>query len=219
VSVVTRQNDRASGRVSVFSVLNLDAARCARGGDTKSASAFAEGAATVESSKDFVRFCEMLSGSPAAVICSTLEGQIPEAQRAELEVLLRAITLKTRQVRAKQSTPAPRGVFLGKISEQWPDFLVLRSGDGVRTMVPRPLAHSVHREEIDDCMALVTDQIDDHQMVINAVPAIDVPGPGETAFTAFGRGAPVHAVTESDAQLLSRRPRKLKILVPVAIDR
>jgi hypothetical protein len=64
---------------------------------------------------------------------------------------------------------------------------------------------------------LVTDRIDERQMVVNAVAAIEHSGPAE--FTPFGRTAPVRALTKRDVRLLARDPKQLSVLVPVTIGR
>jgi hypothetical protein len=109
-------------------------------------------------------------------------------------------------------------VVMGRISEAQPDFLVLEAKDGARTAVPRWLAQSAHRENVGDCLALVTDRLGDRQMVVNAIPGVDVEAEPAKKFSPFGRSAQVHSITREDALLLSRPPRPLRIMIPVIIE-
>ena len=85
--------------------------------------------------------------------------------------------------------------------------------------MPRWLAQAAHREEVGDCLALVTDRLDERHMVVNAVPGIDVSKDAPAAaFSPFGRNAPVRQLTKADTRLLSRAPAPLRVLVPVTIE-
>jgi hypothetical protein len=220
LSVVTRNDHRASGRFTIFSVLNVDAARFARDGEEKSATALAKAAARLEASKSFVRLGKLLSGRPADDVSAAVEGGLSESRWPELHGVLRLVARETKAARARQPPKSRLAeVVTGRISEAQPDFLVLLGASGLRTAVPRWLAHSAHRENVGDCLALVTDRLDDHQMVVNATPGIDVDANSSDArFTPFGRDAPVRELTRADARLLSRSPAPLRILVPVMID-
>ena len=220
VSVVTRQAQRASGRLSIFSVLNVDAARSARQGDPALAAALAKAAAGIEASSAFVQLGELLTGKAASDVSCVVEGGQRESWWSELDGFLRHLARQTKAARARRPLKAARREMVaGKISETGAEFLVLTAAGGRRTAVPRWLAHAAHRENVGDCLALVTDRLDERRAVINAVPGIDlnmkVP---DAAFTPFGRAAPVHRLTRADARQLSRPRAPLKILVPVTFE-
>jgi hypothetical protein len=219
ISVVTRSDHRASGRFTIFSVLNVDAARLAREGEAAAAAALAKAAARLEEGAAFLRLGKLLRGRRAADVSAAVEGEVPEDRWPELHGALRIVARETKADRARQpSTTRSAEVVTGKISESNPDFLVLLAASGLRTAVPRWLAHSAHREKVGDCLALVSDRLDDRQMVVNAVPGIDVSARApERGFSPFGRAAPVGRLTRADARLLSRAPAPLRILIPVSI--
>jgi len=218
VSVVTRDERRASGRLTIFSVLNVDAARLAREGEHLAATTLAKAAAAIEGSEAFLRLKRLLSGHLAKDVSVVLEGGVPAAKWAELPELLRLIARETKASRA-HCLPRKRfsEVITGRISEAQESFLVLTCESGSRTAVPRWLAQSVHRVNIGDYLALVTEKLANQQMVISAVPGIEMGRPSAAKFSPFGRNAPVHTLTRADAKQLAGGPAPLRILVPVAI--
>lgn len=219
VKVVTRNADRASGRFTIFSVLNVEAARCAREGRGTRAVALAKAASRVERGEAFSRLKALLSGRPAKEVSAAVDGDVSERKWSELHDVLRLVARETRAVRARNQDPRDiRAVIAGAISEAQPEFLVLEAGPDLQTYVPRWLAHSAGRERVGDLLALVTDKLDDNQMVVSAVPAI---GTGVTTptFTPFGRAAPVGGLTAADARLRSHEPAPLRVLVPITIER
>ncbi|MBI2373807.1 MAG: hypothetical protein HYV07_07400 [Deltaproteobacteria bacterium] len=216
---MTRSEQKASGRFTIFSVLNVDAARCARLGHPQRAKALAGAAAKIEASKEFLRLKALLAGKPSKEVASVVEGGIPEARWPEVHQLLRLVALATLLVRARpQLKRLECEVVAGRISESLSESLVLTAAGGLRMAVPRWLARAANREQVGDCLALVTERLDD-RMVVNAVPAIDLSQDRPHAeFSPFGRAAPVTMLTPSDVRLLSRVPEPLKILVPVTIE-
>ena len=218
VSVVTRNHHHASGRLTIFSVLNVGAARSARHGDEQTAKALATAAAKVEKSVAFEHLKRLLSGKPLAEVNAALRGGVSDEKSPELLAALRELARETRKAHVRRSrAQMNREVVVGRILEALTEGLVLKSEGGSKTLVPWWLAQSAHREKVGDLLALVTDKLDDAQMVVNAVPAIDV-GPGARARSPFGRAAAVHELSAADAKLLARRPVALRVLVPVTID-
>ena len=215
--MVTRTERRASGRLTVFSVLNVEAARLAREGEHRGATTLAKAAATIEGSEEFLRLKKLLSGQLMKDVSAVIEGSAAEAKWPELHELLRLIA---RETKASRTRCSPRTSFsrivTGKISEAQAGFLVLTGESGSRTAVPLWLAQSAYRANVGDCLALVTEKLASQQMVINAVPGIEV-GRASAKFSPFGRNAPVHTLTRADAKRLAGAPAPLKILVPVAI--
>lgn len=217
VSVVTRSDHRATGRLTIFSVLNVEAARSARDGDLRTARSFAKAAAKVEKSATFVRLKKLLSGRPTDEVTAAVEGGVSARRLPELLEALRQVARETRNAHIHQSV---RGgtteIVSGRILEALREGLVLQAETGATTLIPLWLAQSAHRENVGDLLALITDRLDDTQMVVKVVPAIDLRAPLKV--TPFGRAAAVHALTAADVRTLSRKPAALKILVPVSIE-
>lgn len=217
VSIVTRSEHRATGRLSIFSVLNVDAARLARDGQQRLATSAAKAAASLEASDVFVQLGKLLAGKSSQDVSAAVAGEVADTGWPELLRLLRLLARRTKAARARLS--GGQDVIAGTISETRSDYLVLTAASGLRTAVPRWLAQAAHREKVGDCLALVTDRLDDRHMVVNAVPGIDVSkGAAAATFSAFGRTAPVRQLTKADARLLSRPAAPLRVLVPVTID-
>jgi hypothetical protein len=220
VRVVTREANRASGRFTIFSALNVEAARCAREGHSRAAVAMARAALQIEKGKAFARLRALLSGKPLRDVKAAVDGAVAERSWPELHDTLRTVARETCAACHRHACPvAPAETTAGVLVEGATDHLVLRGLTGRRTYVPRWLARSAHREQVGDMLALVTDRLDDAQMVVRAVPAIDLDARPRTAFTPFGREAPVRDLTAADARVLAGAPAPLQILVPVTIER
>lgn len=218
VGVVTRAERSASGRLTIFSVLNVDAARLARDGEHRHAVSVAKAAEEIECSAAFVQLKQLLSGRSDSEVSAVLEGAAPETEWPDVHAVLKRIALETKSARARFSSKVHFSpVVTGRISEAQADVLVLTEEGGARTAVPRWLAHAAHRESLGDCLALMTERLDDQQMVVSAIPGIETGG--KPKFNPFGRGARVHALTDADAKKLAGKPSPLRILVPVAIGR
>lgn len=217
VSVVTRDERSASGRLTIFSVLNVDAARLAREGEHRGAARLAKAAAAIEGSEKFLELKQLLTGHPLEEVSAVLEGATPEADWPDLHELLRLIARETKAARSRVSPRVQLSeVVAGRISESKDGFLVLTAEGGARTAVPRWLAQSAHRESVGDFLTLVTEKLNDQQMVVNALPGIETSRPS-SKFSPFGRTAKVHALTAADAKKLVGTPGPLRILVPVSI--
>lgn len=219
VSVVTRDARRASGRLTIFSVLNVEAARRARDGDGRAAVALCRAAARVERGSSFARLRALLSGREVAEVSAAIAGEVSEHEWPELHGTLRDVARATRDARpARRTRRAPLEIVTGAVTEARGDLLVLAGETGEATYVPRWLARSAHREQVGDLLALVTDKLDDDQMVVRAVPAIEL-DTSPARFTPFGPDAAVLQVSDTDARTLARRPAPLTIRVPVTIGR
>lgn len=217
VSVVTRDQRSASGRLTIFSVLNVDAARLAREGEHRGAAQLAKAAAGIEGSEGFLELKQLLTGHPLEEVSAVLEGAAPEDEWPDLHELLRRIARETKATRSRMAPKVRLSeVVTGKISEAQEGFLVLTAEGGARTAVPRWLAQSAHRESVGDFLALVTERLDDQQMVVNALPGIET-SRDSSKFSPFGRSAKVHSLTAADAKQLAGSPGPLRILVPVSI--
>jgi hypothetical protein len=171
----------------------------------------------MEASRDFRRLCDLLSEKSFEFVCTTVEGGITETSDPELFGVLRRLARQTGRLRAGRPTAASGEMRIGKISEILAGVLVLKTTDGVSTAIPRDLARSVHREHLNDCIALILEKIDTHQVIFSVLPAVETSPPAHPTFSPFGR-ATIHQITEDDARLLSGAPEKLTVLVPVNIS-
>ncbi|HUC57657.1 MAG TPA: hypothetical protein VMA95_09670 [Streptosporangiaceae bacterium] len=215
---VARHGDRGlAGQMTIFSSLNVVAARLARRGDASAAERVASAAASLESGEEFAGLRRLLSALPSHEAERVVAGDLP-ADRAPLAEMIRALANHTEQARPGDimlTSPA-EVIFAGQIAELTDALVVLVQAPGSTTIVPRWMANAAHRDQVGEFLALVADQIDGASAVVEAVPAIDVPA---ARFSPFGRGDNrATAITADDVRLLSGEPEPLRILIPVTIE-
>lgn len=200
-------------------MLNVDAARLAREGREREASALAKAAARIEHGTAFSRLKDLVSGTPVAEAMAALQGGAPGAYAPSLLEVLTLIARETLTAR-KRWTVARESlqVVAGRIAETLPDAVVLETSSQ-KTYVPRGLAESANRVNVGDLLALVTERLDGTQVAFEVLPAIAVENERETEATPFGRSAPIHNLTAADALLLRRAPAPLRVLVPVTVGK
>jgi hypothetical protein len=217
VSIVCREHSHASGRLTVFSMLNVDAARLAREGRSREAVAFAKAAAKIEMGKAFAQLKAMVSGRPSAETAEAIQGT-SKTQSPQLLAVLRLIARETQAARKRfVVADTTLQTVAGRISETLPDAVVLESSSQ-KTYVPRGLAESANRVNVGDLLALVTERLDPAQVAFEVLPAIAVENEIQTV-SPFGRSAPIHQLTAADARLLRRDPAPLRVLVPVTVGK
>ncbi len=217
VSVVTRNERSASGRLTMFSVLNTDSARLAREGDHRGAKALAKAAAGIETSAEFLELKQALTGRSARDILLVVEGLEPHTPWPAVHELLRRLALETNAARSRSASKVKLAeVVAGRLSEE-AGLVVLTAAGGGRTAVPRWLAEAAHRGNAGDCLALTTERLDAQHLVVNAMPGIETSRASTVPFSPFGRTAPVHSLTKADAKRLAGKPARLSVLVPVTI--
>ena len=219
---VTLFADRGlAGQMTVFSSLNIMAARLARRGSAAAAERVARVAADLEAGPEFAVLRSLLSELPEGEAEQVVGGKFPDNGPTALAEALRAVASRTEQARANDivlSSPA-EVVFAGRIAEVSDGFVVLVQIKGTATMVPLWMAGAARRDRVGDFLALVMDKFDGASAVIEAVPAIDIDdAPGTDGFSPFGRGdARTRSITADDVLLLAGEPHPLRILVPVTI--
>lgn len=222
VRVMTRSEGRghATGRTTIFSALNVDAARYALHGDSQKAKKLARAAALIEASAEFVRLAAELAGNPARAVESVVEGESADPVRMEVRSLLHRLAQATRKLRRRSGLERDLWeVLAGAVSEAQAEYVVVTSSSGSRAAVPRDLARAAHREQIGDCLALISYDLGEQSRVIQAVPGIDLSRDSEKkSFSPFRRDSPVSWISKADAEYLSGSPAPLKILVPVTIE-
>jgi hypothetical protein len=207
--------------MTVFSSLNVAAARFARRGNAPAAERAARAAASLESGPEFALLRRLISELPDEEAEQVIGGVLPPGEKDTLAGALRAIATRAAQVCADDVIlSSPLEVILaGRIAEVHEGYVVLVQAQGESTMVPRWMAEAAHREEVGGVLALVSDKLDGVSAVVEAVPAIEIDDPAEIGeFTPFGRDdTRTRTITAVDARLLAGRPQSLRILFPVTI--
>ncbi len=218
MSVVCRERKRAAGRLTVFSTLNVDAARLAREGRPKEALTFAKAAARIEQGKSFLALKEWLSGSTAAEAATAIQGTSSTPAPGLLQVL-RLIAAETLSARRHCAVEDPNlQTVAGRICETLATAVVLETGNH-RTYVPRGLAESANRTKVGDLLALVTERLDASYVFVFVLPAIAVEKVEGATASPFGRSSSVLSLTAEDVRLLRRDPAPLEVLIPVTVGR
>lgn len=219
VNVVCRERSRAAGRLTVFSALNVEAARLAREGRGREAVALAKAAAKIEVGAAFAQLKTMISGSTVAEAMVTLQGTGPQAAEPKLLEVVRLIAAETMIARRRGSQFGDRlQTVTGRISESLPDAVVLES-TSQKTYVPRGLAESANRVNVGELLAIITERLNHSQVAFEVLPAIAVDGEGDVGPSPFGRSSPIHQVSAADAKRLRRAPAPLRVLVPVTVGK
>ncbi len=220
---VTLLADRGlAGQLTVFSSLNVMAARLARRGNAPDAERAARAAADLEAGPEFAVLRRCLTSLPDQEAEQVVSGQLLEGTPTALTDALLAIAGRTEQVRADDivlSSPA-EVIFAGHIAEVSDGYVLVAQEEGPATMVPRWMASATRRDRPGALLALVADRLDGASAVVEAVPAIEIGDPhAADEFSPFGRGdARTRKITAADARLLAREPKSLRILVPVTLD-
>lgn len=218
VSIVPHRAGKAAGRVTLFSSLNIEAARLARHGSGRAALEVAREAAKVEASAPFIRLSKALAGSAPSIVQAVIRGGLPEKAPREVAALVREIARATeerrRSVRAFLNSV---DMVAGRISEVSESYVVVRDPAGPSTALPRWLARDVQREAVGDCVAVLTDRFEGRGALVEAVPAIDTEE-SPASFSPFGRSPALDRITAKDAKRLRGLPDALRIIVPVRIE-
>lgn len=222
VRIATRTSGRAAGQVTIFSALNLEAARLARLGELPAATRLAKHAASIETSRDFVTLAVLLAGLSPHVVGSVARGLLPQdlPQAEELWSVLRLIARRTEKVRSSRPMRRWRAELVaGRISQVSGPSLVLTTTDGESSMIPRWLGSSVHREQVGDELAVLTDRLGDSSALAVALPALDVDKTTASPdFDPFARDVRVGVLTASDMRKISGTAAPPRVLVPIAIE-
>jgi hypothetical protein len=217
VRITPRTVGRAAGRCTVFSTLNLEAARLARLREDRGAVRLARAATALESGRAFSRLEGLLADLPAEGIGALVDGLFPLNAPEELWSALRALAKETGR---RWITESARGalpeVTVGYIATMSATSVLLRCPKSGDVTVPRWLARAAHRDAVGACMAVVTELLEDASALTYAIPAMDLDA-GAPRFSPFGRAAPVRSLTPTDVALLQGAPQPLRVIVPVTI--
>ena len=221
VRVDLRLGHRLAGRETVFSSLNVHAARFARHGDHDAAVRTAQVAAEVESSEAFDDLRSLLAKLPAAVVHDVVAGRLAPEASAELRAAVLSVARTAERLRTQASiADGSADVQAGRVVEVHEGWVVIHSQDHPATTVPRWMAAEVRREQIGDCLVIIADRVGRGRAICIATPAIDLAGEPPLAapqhYSPFGRR--IHAISDADARTLSGRPEPLRVLVPVTVQ-
>lgn len=217
VAVHTRQAGRAAGRVVVFSVLNVDAAICARCGDAATAAEMAKAAARLEQSPMFVRLLARLAEHSPADVSLIAEGELAAA--GPFVDVIRQLAMRTAAVRRQRRFAEFMSSYhVGRISSVAEEYVIV-DGGGKQSFVPRSLARSVFRERVGECLAVMKSPVDDREMIVRAVPGIELE-PKNVSYSPFARPeGGFQSVSASDLAYLRGVPRPLAITIPITVER
>jgi hypothetical protein len=217
VRITPRTVGRATGRCTVFSTLNLEAARLARLHANDNASRLARAAAALESGPAFLQLEKLLADLPAETIVALVEGTFPADASTELWRTLQVLAQETRR---RWITESRRGALsemvVGCIAEMSATTVVLKCPNSPDLTLPRWLARAAHREAVGACLAVVTEQLEDSSALAYAIPALDLDA-APPQFSPFGRARALREITEADLALLTGSPKPLRVIVPVTI--
>ncbi len=222
VQITSRQGARLAGQLTLFSSLNVEAARLARHGDAKAAVRVAAAATELESRAEFGLLGEILGELPTAVAQDVIGGIMPDEPSAHLVAALKSVARITETIRERElAGTAPVEFLAGRVKEVHSSYVIVVLMSGPETLIPRWMAAgAADRARVGSWLALITDRLSEASAVIDVIPALDVnDDSGPTSFTPFGRGDKrALAVTAEDERLLAMEPQPLRILVPVTIE-
>ncbi|MGC4089864.1 MAG: hypothetical protein QM756_18655 [Polyangiaceae bacterium] len=217
VEVRTRQDGHAAGRIVVFSVLNVDAAICARCGDEDMAAEVARAAARLEGSRIFVDLRARLAELTPSVVTAIAEGELAAA--GPFVDIIRQLATGTAAVRRQRRFAKLASWYhVGRISSVAEAYVIV-DGGGKQSFVPRSLARSVSRERVGECLAVMNSPVEDREMIVRAVPGIEL-GVEKKSYSPFARPeGGFQSVSVRDLDYLRGIPRPLQITVPITIER
>lgn len=220
VRVARRAGRHLAGQTTVFSSLNVEAARLARHGRGELAAEMTRAVESLEASPAFQRLAEILSKLPDELAQQVIDGSLDSEVPAELGEALRVVARCTERVRGSR----PRSVSVvdmcaGRVTKVYEEYVILAGPAGPATAVPRWMAVAARREKVGEPLVLVTDKVDTASAFVEAVPAIEYEDCSvDPEFTPFGRGdSRVRQLSSADEALLAGDPEPLVIVVPVSI--
>ena len=222
VQITSRHGSRLAGQFTVFSSLNVEAARLARHGNDAGAVRVAAAATDLESRHEFRHLSKILEDLPTAVARDVIDGVMPDEPPTQLVTALKNVARITEKVRERELAGSEPADFLaGRVKEVHNNYVIMVLMSGPETLIPRWMAAgAANRARVGSLLALITDKLGEASAVMDVIPALDVNDDFERAsFTPFGRGdVRALAVTAEDEQLLNGDPQPLRVLVPVTIE-
>jgi hypothetical protein len=207
---------RVAGAWHVYSVLNLDAARAARGRDEAAARAIAETAARIESHRASVELVRRLSelGGSASLRrrfewASSLD---PELRKALVAVVAETVAERNRLVHDPTSVPrlALVAAMHGELAE------LMLEGTETPVSIPIPDLELLDSAFVGAALALRFERIGVGQTLLKAVPAIRLDDRDDSRIYPYERplpdpGGPLALAAAVAAAPTIRRPRRIPI--------
>jgi hypothetical protein len=221
VRVTRRSGKLLGGQMTIFSALNVEAARLARRGVRDGAGRLARAAEEVESGPEFVRLKTMLADLPAHEAESVVSGTLPDSAPAALADAVTELARRTEELRAREATLATLvDTITGRVAEVHEAYVLLVLVGGPTAIVPKWMAVAARRDQVGQLLALVMDKLDAASAVVEALPAIGIDNfQAPIDFSPFGRRDPrVRRITAADERLVRGQPEPLRVLVPVLIE-
>lgn len=222
IQITSRHGSRLAGQFTVFSSLNVEAARLARHGNKAAAVRVAAAATDLESRPEFRLLGEILEDLPTSVAQDVIDGVMPDEPPVQLLVALKNVARLTEKVRERELAGAePADFIAGRVKEVHHSYVIIVLMSGPETLIPRWMAAgAANRARVGSLLALITDKLSEASAVIDVIPALDVNDDSEPAsFTPFGRGdRRTLAITAEDERLLTGDPQPLRVLIPVTVE-
>jgi hypothetical protein len=204
--------------VVLFSILNVEAAISARCGDEAMAAELAMAAERMEQSQSFARLQELLAELPAATVSSVGEGTLAR-DSPDLAAVLRKLAVQTEAVRLQRRFAKQALSFhVGRISRVADDYVVVTTEGKLSLAVPLSLARAAYRDQIGDCLGVINTQVDERELIVRAVPGIDLGQERGESYSPFARARGFERISAADAAYLRGAPAPITIRIPVAIE-
>src|SRR5262245_9655865 len=125
VRVTRRAGGRLSGQMTIFSSLNVEAARLARRGVHDAAQRLARAAEELEAGPEFGRLRTMLSDLPVGDAEAVIDGVLPDGPSALADVI-KELARRTEQLRARENAlTALVELIVGRIAEVHEAYVLL----------------------------------------------------------------------------------------------
>jgi hypothetical protein len=80
------------------------------------------------------------------------------------------------------------------------------------------LAERVPELQPTQCLAIINSQLDARELIVQAVPGIDLTSEAKVPYSPFGRTKGFERISAADAAYLRGTPQPLAIRVPVTIE-
>lgn len=181
---VSRRADRGlAGQMLMYSRLNVESARLARGGRGPAAELVAQAAADLESGPEFSRLQRVLEKLPAPEAEGVIDGELADDVPSQVADALRTVAIRTEQVWSAQERIGDRDwkspaevAFAGQVAALYPGHAVLSQAGGHTTAVPRWMIDVAHRDRVGTFLMLVIYKLDHASAILEAVPGMDVEG-------------------------------------------
>ena len=137
----------------------------------------------------------------------------------ELTSALRTLAARTETIRRRYRVhESVLSFHIGRISRVAEQYVVVTNERGASLAVPRGLARAAHRERLGECLGIVNTPVGDREMIVRAVPGLELHRAGGESYSPFARPGGVERISEAEAAYLRGIPVPLTVRIPVAIE-